>query len=91
MARQLISTNKQPLLRSDHEKRPLQSGFGQVRLPEGFLLVPNRMSSPRPNQDLRQIEHARIGTSSPGGLSGGRFSLTTSSLPIGWILPLARE
>jgi len=30
MTRQLISTNKQPLLRSPHAKRPPQSGFVQV-------------------------------------------------------------
>ncbi len=30
MTRQLISTNKQPLLRSPHVKRPPQSGFVQV-------------------------------------------------------------
>jgi hypothetical protein len=30
MTRQLISTNKQPLLRSSHAKRPPQSGFVQV-------------------------------------------------------------
>ena len=30
MTRQLISTNKQPLLRSAHAKRPPQSGFVQV-------------------------------------------------------------
>jgi len=32
MTRQLISTNKQPLLRSLHAKRPPQSGFVQVGL-----------------------------------------------------------
>jgi hypothetical protein len=31
MTRQLISTNKQPLLRPPHAKRPPQSGFVQVR------------------------------------------------------------
>jgi len=30
MTRKLISTNKQPLLRSPHAKRPPQSGFVQV-------------------------------------------------------------
>jgi hypothetical protein len=30
MTRQLISTNKQPLLRSSHAKRPPQNGFVQV-------------------------------------------------------------
>ena len=30
MTRQLISTKKQPLLRSSHAKRPPQSGFVQV-------------------------------------------------------------
>jgi len=37
MTRQLISTNKQPLLRSPHAKRPPQSGFVQARLPDSFL------------------------------------------------------
>jgi len=32
MTRQLISTNKQPLLRSSHAKRPPQNGFVQVAL-----------------------------------------------------------
>ena len=32
MTRQHISTNKQPLLRSSHAKRPPQSGFVQVGL-----------------------------------------------------------
>jgi hypothetical protein len=32
MTRQLILTNKQPLLRSSHAKRPPQSGFVQVGL-----------------------------------------------------------
>jgi len=34
MTRQLISTNKQPLLRSSHAKCPPQSGFVLVALPE---------------------------------------------------------
>ena len=34
MTRQLISTNKQPLLRSSHAKRPPQNGFVQVAKPE---------------------------------------------------------
>jgi len=40
MTRQLISTNGQPLLRPSHAKRPPQSGFVQVGLPEKFRLVP---------------------------------------------------
>jgi hypothetical protein len=39
MTRQLISTNKQPLLRSPHAKRPPQSGFVQVGLSDKFVLV----------------------------------------------------
>ena len=34
MTRQLISTNKQPLLRSSHAKRPPQNGFVQVAFPD---------------------------------------------------------
>jgi hypothetical protein len=34
MTRQLISTNKQPLLRSSHAKRPPQNGFVQVAKPD---------------------------------------------------------
>ena len=40
MTRQLISTNKQPLLRSSHAKRPPQNGFVQVGKPEKFVLGP---------------------------------------------------
>jgi hypothetical protein len=39
MTRQLISTNKQPLLRSSHAKRPPQNGFVQVGLPETEVSV----------------------------------------------------
>jgi hypothetical protein len=35
MTRQLISTNKQPLLRSSHAKRPPQNGFVQVGISSG--------------------------------------------------------
>jgi hypothetical protein len=35
MTRQLILTNKQPLLRSSHAKHPPQSGFVQVGLSSG--------------------------------------------------------
>jgi len=37
MTRQLISTNKQPLLRSPHAKRPPQSGFVLVALPRSLV------------------------------------------------------
>jgi len=37
MTRQLISTNKQPLLRSSHAKRPPQSGLVQVGLPVTWI------------------------------------------------------
>ena len=40
MTRQLISTNKQPLLRSSHAKRPPQNGFVQVAKPDMFVPVP---------------------------------------------------
>ena len=40
MTRQLISTNKQPLLRSSHAKRPPQSGFVQVSKSSMFVLEP---------------------------------------------------
>jgi len=39
MTRQLISNNKQPLLRSAHAKRPPQSGFVQVGKPDKLLPV----------------------------------------------------
>jgi len=39
MTRQLISTNKQPLLHSSHAKRPPQNGFVQVGLPDIWVLA----------------------------------------------------
>jgi hypothetical protein len=48
MTRQLISTNKQPLLREPHAKRPPQSGFVQVLLSETETCLWHERARPYP-------------------------------------------
>ena len=61
MTRQLISTNKQPLLRSSHAKRPPQNGFVQVGFEEmrwtGMLLA---LRSPRTPFVVRVYTRCRL-------------------------------
>jgi hypothetical protein len=75
MTRQLISTDKQLLLRSSHAKRPPQSGFVQVGLPDKFLLVRAAYRCVFEHNEI-QLEKAQH----PRGDSSRRRLMTTTLL-----------